>query len=314
VGVSPLRPEGILPSVASSSSSSSSAAAALKIGEEAEQKEETRGRDAHGTQGRDALATTERGDSPYFPATVSGVLGSSDPDRTARQLRLMRWFGLRDFKLKVGLAPDVDAENLRVVGRKIGTAVRRGKCTLRVDANSAWPADAVPEHTAELAAHGVCVVEQPADVSAEEMVELAHKCKLPLMADESLLTPRDAAVLLKEPRIWWSIRISKNGGLLPALQLCRQAAEAGVTFVCGCLVGETGILSAFQRRLLVLAPRPRFVEGNYGRFLLSDDLTRPSLRFGYGGRLRRLTGTGLGVAVDENKLHRYGKLVKTLTA
>ena len=56
----------------------------------------------------------------------------------------------------------------------------------------------------------------------------------------------------------------------------------------------------------------RFVEGNYGRWLLSDDLTKPSPRFGYGGRMRALPGPGLGVRMDESKLRRYGTLIKTL--
>jgi len=134
------------------------------------------------------------------------------------------------------------------------------------------------------------------------------------MADESLLTARDAEALAAEPRVWWNIRMSKNGGFLPALSLCRQAAERGIPFAVGSMVGESGILAAAMRRLLEAAPRPRFVEGNYGRFFLKDDLTRPSPRFGYGGRMRPLPGAGLGVEVDEKKLHRYGKLVKTLGA
>jgi muconate cycloisomerase len=226
----------------------------------------------------------------------------------------MRWYGLCDFKLKMGFPAEVDAENLRLVHRQLRRGLRAGRCTLRVDANSAWTPDSVPDRARRLAEFGVCVLEQPADMRPLEMVKLARECPLPLMADECLLDEGDAAVLADEPRIWWNVRISKNGGILPALDLCRRAAERGVPFVVGCLVGETGILSAAQRRLLELAPPPRFVEGNYGRFLLRDDLTRPSLRFGYGGRMRPLPGPGLGVRVDEGQLRRYGRLVKTLTA
>jgi glucarate dehydratase len=79
------------------------------------------------------------------------------------------------------------------------------------------------------------------------------------------------------------------------------------------MVGESGLLSAAQCRLLQSAPEAvRFVEGNYGRWLLADDLTRPSPRFGYGGRLRAPSGPGLGVTVDAGKLARYGRLVASL--
>jgi len=248
-------------------------------------------------------------------ARVSGVLGSADPARTARRLRLMRWYGLRDFKLKLGFGDDIDAENLRLVGRRIGRAIRAGRCTLRVDVNGAWTADETPDRVAALAAHGVCVVEQPVFAPPTALVELARRCDLPLMADESLVTADDADELVREPRrVWWNIRISKNGGPLHAAALAREADENGVPFTFGCMVGESGILSAAQRRVLQGCPAPRFVEGNYGTFLLADDLTRPSPRFGYGGRLKRLKGPGLGVAVDPRQVARYGSLIRSLRA
>ena len=246
-------------------------------------------------------------------ARVSGVLGSADPKATARRLRVMRWFGLRDFKLKLGLSGEADAENLRVVDRQIGKAIARGKCTLRVDVNGGWREDETPRRVAGLKQYGVCVVEQPAYCSARRLAELARACEVPLMADESLLTQEDARVLLEEPtRVWWNIRLSKNGGLVRSLLLARLAADHAVEFTLGCMVGESGILSAAQRRALQLGPQPRFVEGNYGRFLLADDLTERSPRLGYGGRLRPLKGDGLGIAVDPGKLKRYAQPVMKL--
>ena len=247
-------------------------------------------------------------------AVVSGVLGSSDPRRTARRLRLMRLYGLRDFKLKLGFGDEADAENLRVLHGQIGKAVSAGKRTLRVDVNGGWDLPTTPQRVAALRQYGVCAVEQPVLCTAGVLAELARRCELPLMADESLITAEDAQALLAEPRrVWWNIRLSKNGGLVPALALARLAAEHGVPTVVGCMVGETSILSAAQRLLLQLAAAPRFVEGNYGRFLLGDDLTRRSLRFGYGGRLRPLKGPGLGVQIDPAKLKRHGVLVASLT-
>ena len=245
---------------------------------------------------------------------VSGVLGSADPARTARRLRLMRLYGLRDFKLKLGFGADIDAENLRLVHDRLGRGIAAGKLSLRVDVNGGWDAASTPGRVADLARYGVCVVEQPVFCPAGQLAELARRCALPLMADESLLTPGDAEILSPEPRVWWNIRISKNGGLVSALALAAKAAEKGIPFTVGCMVGESSILSAAQRRLLQACPPPRFVEGNYGRFLMSDDLTTRSLRFGYGGRLAVLRGPGLGIQVDRRKLQQFGRLVRTLRA
>jgi L-alanine-DL-glutamate epimerase-like enolase superfamily enzyme len=255
--------------------------------------------------------------SRHLPIRVSGVIGSGHPARTGRHLWWMRLFGLRDFKLKLGFSSDIDRGNLAAAHRRIGKALARGRCTLRVDVNGAWSADDTPARVAELKALGVCAVEQPVFCSAAELAALAQQCELPLIADESLLTLADAQALLAArgaQKVWWNIRLSKNGGIARSLALAVLAAQHGVPFVIGCMVGEASILSAAQRRLLAICPLPRFVEGNYGRFLLWEDLARASLCFGYGGRLRRLRGPGLGAAVDSAKLARYGQQVATLGA
>ncbi|HOF18788.1 MAG TPA: enolase C-terminal domain-like protein [Phycisphaerae bacterium] len=245
-------------------------------------------------------------------ARVSGVLGSADPDRTARRLRWMRLYGLRDFKLKLGFGYEIDRANLAAVDRRIGRAIARGRCTLRVDVNGGWDAASAPERVEELAQYGVCAVEQPVYGPPEALADLAARCTLPLIADESLRTGDDARVLLAAgAKVWWNLRISKNGGLTLAADLARLAAGRGVPLVVGCMVGESGILSAAQRRLLTGIPQPRFVEGNYGRFLLSDDLTTPSPRFGYGGRLGP---PPKALRVNADKLARYGTLLATLEA
>ncbi len=255
---------------------------------------------------------------PQPPVRVSGVLGSSDPSRTARQLRLMRWYGLRDFKLKLGLGEDVDAENLRLVAARIGRGLREGKGTLRVDVNGGWSTDQTPQRVAALVPCRVCLVEQPVFGPPEALIELAQRCELPLMADESLLTAADARAFIAAPgrKVWLNLRLSKNGGIWPCLDIAfaASAAEANVPFVFGCMVGESSILSAAQRSLLALGPAAKFVEGNYGRFLLASDLTNRSLRFGYGGRLRPLllAGGHLGLKVEPKRLARYGRLIKTL--
>jgi len=230
----------------------------------------------------------------------------------------MRLYRLRDFKLKLGLGEDVDAENLGIVRRRLHKALAAGKCTLRVDVNGAWSADETPERVRELSACGVCAVEQPITGPPDALIQLARRCELPLLADESLVSLADAEKLIREagPKVWLNIRLSKNGGLWPAASIAELAREAGAPFIVGCMVGESSILSAAQRLLLWRTGPPRFLEGNYGRFLLRDDLARRPLRFGLGGKLGPPFGrTGPpAVVVDPKRLARYGQLLKTLRA
>jgi len=256
-------------------------------------------------------ATSDNPPTGRIEPRVSGVLGSSDPAKTARKLKHMRLFGLKDFKLKLGFDAEVDRENLAVVSRKLSKGVEAGKLTLRVDVNGGWSAAETPERIEQLVQYGICAVEQPTYCDAGKLTDIARLCRLPLMADESLITIADAETLRAAgDKIWWNIRLSKNGGLKIAERLAKMAIESRIPFVAGCMVGESSILSAAQRRFLSgSGGAARFVEGNYGRFLMADDLTAKSLRFGYGGRLKPLGGRGLGVSVSADKLARYAKLV-----
>jgi len=86
----------------------------------------------------------------FIDAKVSGVLGSRNPRKTSRRLRLMRWFGLTDFKLKLGMGDEIDRENLQIVYRQLRRGLSRGECTLRVDVNGGWNMDSTPERIEEL--------------------------------------------------------------------------------------------------------------------------------------------------------------------
>jgi L-Ala-D/L-Glu epimerase len=244
---------------------------------------------------------------------VTGVIGSSSPGKTARKLRLMRWYGLRSFKLKLGLGEELDRKNLRAVLKQLARGLAKGECSLRVDVNGAWKYKDVAPRVAELKAMGVLAVEQPCTVKPSQLVDLAMTCELPLIADESCLTEADADVLLgAEGHIWLNLRLAKNGGFGPTLAMARKAAKEEAPYILGCMVGESGILSTAQRIFLASAPPPTMLEGNYGRFLLRDDLVRPSPRFGYGGRLMLPSTWKFDPAVRGDKVRRYGTLVRTL--
>ncbi len=242
--------------------------------------------------------------SPGSARTVrhSGVLTAADVPRCVRTLRMLWWYGLTDFKLKVGDAGD--RERLRAVAHYLAGSLATGRATLRLDANGAWSlADAVDRLGAW---RDVLIesVEQPlAKGDEQSLTDLKSCVHQPLMYDESLVTMADAERLVGlQVADGFNIRISKCGGLLPSLRLAYFARKHGITVQLGCMVGETSILSAAGRRFLEVVPSVRSVEGSFGSFLLLEDIVRRPLRFGYGGRVRPLSDAGLGVEVDAGKL------------
>jgi len=232
----------------------------------------------------------------------SGVLASSSIDSTRKTLRLLRWYGLRHFKLKVGL-PD-DAQRIGAVVERIGSALRKGSVTLRLDVNGAWSCAEAVERLAALSELPLAGIEQPLARGCEaDLPAVGRVTRAPLIHDESLITLDDAQRLVElGVADGFNIRISKCGGLLPALRLAEFARKHDAVVQLGCMVGETSILSAAGRRFLEMVPAVRFAEGWFGSFLLTSDVVRRALRFGYGGRGRQLAGPGLGVEVEPERL------------
>jgi muconate cycloisomerase len=247
---------------------------------------------------------------------VSGVLGARPVESTRRSLRMMRLLSLRDYKLKVGADADRDEANLAEIHRQLGRGLRRRRGptrrTLRVDANGAWTLDEAVRRAEGLARHHVLAVEQPLARGDEAaLADLRRRARVPIMLDESLLTVAGAERLVAGGQVdLFNIRLSKNGGLVQSLKLAELADRAGLDFQLGCMVGETGILTAAGRVFLELVGRRvRFSEGSYGRFLLRADVTRERLSFGYGGFVRAMTGPGLGIHVSMRKVRSVARCV-----
>lgn len=232
------------------------------------------------------------------------VVSSIDPRRIKSFVWKTRLAGICHYKLKVG-DPDDDAR-LDATVRALGRKLTDGKIALVVDANAAWTLDQATEKLRAWQRLPITCVEQPlARDAGKEWGELARRTSLPLMPDESLVTPDDAeAMIVQQAAGWFNIRIAKNGGLIPALQLAGVAQRHGIAVRLGCMVGETSILSAAGRWFLQAVPDVRFAEGSFGRFLLTDDVVARSLRFSFAGRWRPMTGPGLGIEVEQERLER----------
>lgn len=266
------------------------------------------------------LLATQMGLKPHrMLRRVSGILSAGPVEKVRRNLRVMRLLALRDYKLKVGSNAEQDEANLAECYRQLGRGLsrRRGptRRTLRVDANGAWTLDEAVRRAEGLARWGVIAVEQPlAKGNEEALAELRRRTRVPIMLDESLVTLEEAERRVRSGQVdLFNIRISKNGGLVQSLRLAELAHRMGVDLQLGCMVGETGILTAAGRIFLELVGRRvRFAEGSYGRFLLRADVTRERLSFGYGGFVRKMTGPGLGVHVQLHKVRAVADKVLQL--
>jgi muconate cycloisomerase len=243
-------------------------------------------------------------DEPQVMPAGFRYSGALSADKGWRLLRsaLKQWlYGLRQVKLKVDDAGDVDAVRLlrRVFGRSLD---------VRVDANMAWNADQAIAAMREMGRYGVQSFEQP--VAADDMDGLARLVKetqLGVMVDESLGTRASLQTLIERGACTAAnVRISKCGGLVAARNRAREALSAGLTLQVGCQVGESSLLSAAHLRLVQAVQPVTYAEGCFGLYLLREDPVAPLLQFGYGGRPPQVPrGHGLGIEMDEATLARW---------
>ena len=202
------------------------------------------------------------------------VLTTDKPWKRRAAALAYRLWGFRDAKLKLGVGDDAAAA--AQARRWLGPGV-----ALRADANEAWEPAEVPAKCDLLARLGFESVEQPVPRGRE--AELPPNLALPVVWDESVLCPADAARLHGlDPTCRFNLRLSKNGGLLRLWEVRRFAEDRGIACQLGCMVGEAGILSAAGRRVAAEAEWTR-LEGGFGRRLVAEPFTAEDWTFGRGG-------------------------------
>ncbi len=235
--------------------------------------------------------------------TYSAVISSDSVDSVRKMALRCREYGIGEVKVKVGKGDDHG--RVAVVRETLG-----GSASLRVDANGAFDVRGAVALISSLEKFRIESIEQP--VPAGDIASLARVRRdspIPVMADESLITEKDAAELIeKEACDLFNLRISKNGGILRTLRLAEVARGNGIGFQLGCQVGETAILSAVGRHLAARLSDAQWVEGSYGKLLLEEDIADESVQFGLAGKAPLLGGTGLGVSLREDLLRKYAEV------
>jgi muconate cycloisomerase len=233
------------------------------------------------------------------PLYYDGVVSLGTPGVTAWSSLKMKLFGFKRLKVKLDADTEAVPRTLRWVRRMVGRDV-----DVRVDANEAWDLDTASRMAEALRDYSVSSLEQPMPHAERmQMAELKKRTAIPLMLDESLCTWDDAKAAIEHGLCdLFNIRLSKCGGFLNSLRIAALAREHGLGYQLGCMVGETGILSAAGRQFASLDPKLRYLEGSYDRYFLTDNIVEPDISFGRKGRAEALEGYGLGVRVNPAKL------------
>ncbi len=242
-------------------------------------------------QERNVPLYTFLGGGPRDRMRTDMTIGIMDLEATVAKARHWVAQGFRALKLKVGLEPAGDVRRVRAVREAVGPAVE-----LRVDGNQGFSIQSAFAVAKELAALGVVVFEQP--LPAEDlngMKVLTEASPIPIMADEMVLTPKDAM------RVRWggcakavNLKLMKHGGLLRASEVNAVCESAGLPTMVGCM-GESVVSVAAGLHFALAHGNVKWADLD-SHFNLERDVAAP-LRF-EGGDLVAPSAGGLGVRAD----------------
>jgi muconate cycloisomerase len=250
----------------------------------------------------DANVGTIIGPTAHRKVRYSGVIAASNPAKMKKHARLMRLYGFKEVKVKVGKSLEDNLQLLEIARTILGPGV-----SLRIDANCAWSADEAIEQLKAMSKFELAGVEQPtAADDYDGMSQVTAAKLLPVVADESLCSQSDAEKLIEQKGCdIFNIRISKCGGLINSLNIYNKAVNAGFACQLGAQVGETAILSAAGRHIATRCESLKWLEGSYGKLLLEHDIAKPNMTIKYGGWARCMDHPGLGVEPIQKRINEY---------
>ncbi len=207
------------------------------------------------------------------------TIGMDAVPRMVEKMAALKW---PVYKVKVG-----GAEDLEVL-----EALRAGTdAPFRVDANAAWEVEEALALLPRLTELGVELVEQPlAKGNDAGMGRLMEASSLPLIADESCVAESDVA---RCAGLFHgvNIKLTKCGGITPALRMIGQARALGMRVMIGSMSESTIGSSAIAH----LSPLVDFLD-NDGTLLLDGDVATGLQQVE--GRLMPSGLPGLGVEVQ----------------
>lgn len=244
------------------------------------------------------------------PVTHSiGLIGFEEAEREVAAVAAQ---GIKTIKIKVGVDPVRDVEMVRRIRETVGPGI-----ALCVDANQGYvsPREAV-RIVRRIEKYDILYVEQPVE-GIDGLAEVARAIDIPVMADESAWSARDAfEIAVRRAAEIVSIYTTKPGGLYRASQVAAICKSAGLR----CNVNgsvETGIgnranvILAAAMPVVTLScvvpvstPESALAAGQVAGIYYKDDLIVSPFQL-KDGAIVVANGPGLGWDVDLEKIKRY---------
>jgi L-Ala-D/L-Glu epimerase len=169
------------------------------------------------------------------------TIGIGTPEEMAATARDFLSKEVHIIKVKLGKDVHTDVERIRQIRAAVGPTM-----LLRIDANQGWSFEDATLALTQLATYNIEFCEQPMRSWNDELLpELCKRSPIPLMADESVFTHRDAERIIRNNACAYiNIKFAKSGGIREALRINDVAEKNGIACMMGGMLESRLALTA----------------------------------------------------------------------
>ncbi|HMB59026.1 MAG TPA: dipeptide epimerase [Xanthomonadales bacterium] len=222
-------------------------------------------------------------------------------EETVRAVQEILDLGFTEVKLKVGRPHLEDVEHVKAVRQLAGPDL-----VIRIDSNQGWDYPTALASLRAMSGLNIQYSEQPLPAADYEgLRRLKKNSTIPICADESLFTARDALKLVCDDGVdYLNIKLGKSGGIGMALEIEAIARAAGRKCMLGCFA-ETRLGLTAAAHLACARQNIAFLDLDSAYMLCSDPVLG-GLHYSEvtAGLIHLTDDPGLGATIAEDQLRK----------
>lgn len=230
------------------------------------------------------------------------TLGIASPEAMATRALTLKEQGAEALKVKLGKKPQDDIARIREIRKAVGFDI-----PVRIDANQGWTFEEAVEALTGLEPFKIQFCEQPMRTYNDHLLsELRSRTIVPVMADESVYSHRDAERLCRNDACdYINIKFSKSTGIAESLKIQQVAREYGVPCMIGGML-ESRLALAAKVHFAYAAPNVKFYDLDTCMVGHLEDPVEGGVQY-HGYHISISDAVGIGADIKQDFLDRCEK-------